>query len=84
MSCERAKLHWQLGIVEDAMYKELVARMELLLTKAGDDMKQKNQIEVAKDKLLQIRLEEQLVGLAKASQDARVQSQFKLEGYVHI
>ena len=80
LSQERAKLHRQLGIAEDATYEEIVAATDSLLAKAGDDLKQKVKIEVAKDKILQIRLNERLAGLAATSKEARAQSSYEVDG----
>jgi len=82
MKQERAVLHRELGIAEDATYEEIVAATDHLLAKAGSDLKAKIKIEVAKDKILQIRLNERLAGLAVASKDARAQSSFEVQGYV--
>ena len=77
---ERNQLHRELGIAEDATYEEIVAATDALIAKAGDDLKAKVKIEVAKDKILQIRLNERLAGLATATKDARAQSRFEQEG----
>lgn len=80
MKLERAKLHRELGIVEDATYEEIVLATDNLIAAAGSDVKQKIKIEVAKDKILQIRLNERLAGLAAGERDARAQSNFELDG----
>lgn len=80
LKLESAKLHRELGITEDATYEEIVAATDSLLKKAGDDLKAKIKIEVAKDKILQIRLNARLAGLATATKDARAQSNFEVEG----
>ncbi len=77
---ERSKLHRELGIAEDATYEEIVVATDSLIARAGSDLKRKIQIEVAKDKILQIRLNERLAGLAAASTEARAQSSFEVEG----
>jgi hypothetical protein len=74
---ERSKLHRELGIAEDATYEELVFATDSLIARAGGDLKRKIQVEVAKDKILQIRLNERLAGLAAASTEARAQSSFE-------
>ena len=71
---ERATLHRELGIAEDATYEEIVEATDLLIAQANDNIKRKIQIEVAKDKILQIRLNERLAGLAEVNKDARAQS----------
>jgi hypothetical protein len=77
---ERAKLHRELGIAEDATYEEIVEATDRLIAKAGTDLKQKVKIEIAKDKILQIRLNERLAGLAKTTTEARAQSTYEIEG----
>lgn len=77
---ERSKLHRELGIAEDASYEEIVAATDSLIATAGEDLKRKIKIEVAKDKILQIRLNERLAGLAASSADARAQSSFEVDG----
>jgi len=77
---ERSRLHRELGIAEDATYEEIVAATDTLIARAGSDLKRKIQIEVAKDKILQIRLNERLAGLAAASTEARAQSSFEVDG----
>jgi hypothetical protein len=78
LKLERATLHRELGIAEDATYEEIVAATDSLIAKAAGDVKKKVQIEVAKDKILQIRLNERLAGLAEVTKDARAQSQAEL------
>ena len=80
LKLERAKLHRELGIVEDATYEEIVQATDFLIKAAGSDIKQRIKIEVAKDKILQIRLNERLAGLATATTAARAQSNFEKEG----
>ena len=80
MKLERSGLHRELGIAEDATYEELCEATDNLIARAGDDLKQKIKIEVAKDKILQIQLNERLAGLTAASADARAQSTFEVDG----
>lgn len=80
MKQERAKLHRELGIAEDTTCEEIVAATDSLIAKAGSDLKQKVKIEIAKDKILQIRLNERLAGSARENREARAQSIFELEG----
>jgi hypothetical protein len=84
LQLERARLHRELGIAEDATYEEIVAATDHLIARAGSDLKRKIQVEVAKDKILQIRLNERLAGLAAQSKEARAQSTYELEGCVHL
>lgn len=80
MKQERAQLHRQLGIAEDATYEEIVAATDQLIAAAGSDMKAKVKIEVAKDKILQHRLNERLAGLQAESKEARAMSTYETEG----
>jgi len=80
LKLERAKLYRQLGIAEDAEYEEIVAATDALIAKAGDNIKEKIKVEVAKDKILQIRLNERLAGLAKENKEARAMSNYEIEG----
>ncbi|CAJ1958358.1 unnamed protein product [Cylindrotheca closterium] len=80
LKLERSKLHRELGIAEDASYEEVVEATDRLIARAGDDLKRKIKIEVAKDKILQIRLNARLAGLAAASTEARAQSTFEVDG----
>lgn len=77
---ESAMLHRELGITEDATYEEITAACNRLIADAGDDMKQKIKIEVAKDKILQIRLNARLAGLTETTAAARAQSTYEVEG----
>ena len=65
---------------EDATYEEIVAATDSLIAQAGTDLKAKVKIEIAKDQILQIRLNERLAGLATATKDARAQSRFEQQG----
>jgi len=80
MKQERAQLHRQLGIAEDATYEEIVAATDQLIAAAGSDLKAKVKIEVAKDKILQHRLNERLAGLQAESKEARAMTTYETEG----
>ncbi len=82
MRRERAILHRELGFAEDATYEEIVAATNSLIAAAGNDLKTKIKIEVTKDKILQIRLNERLAGLVAETKEARAQSSYELDGYV--
>jgi len=79
---ERSKLHRELGIAEDATYEKIVEATEIMIERADGDMKRKILIEVTKDKILQIRLNERLAGLMSdiVTKDAKAQSGFEEEG----
>ena len=80
MKLERAQLHRELGIAEDATYEEIVAATNQLIAAAGSDLKAKIKVEVAKDKILQHRLNERLAGLKAESREARAMSTYETEG----
>jgi hypothetical protein len=82
MKQERNTLHRQLGIAEDATYEEIVTATDGLIAKAAGNLKEKVKIEVAKDQILQIRLNERLAGLTLTTKEARAQSRFETAGYV--
>ena len=79
---ERSQLHRELGIAEDATYEEINEATEKMIALADGDMKRKIQIEVAKDKILQIRLNERLSGLMSdiVTKDAQAQSGCETDG----
>jgi hypothetical protein len=77
---ERARLHRELGIAEDATYEEIVEATDGLIAKAGGDLKKKVMVEVAKDKILQIRLNQRLAGLQADSKEARAMSTYEVQG----
>lgn len=78
---ERAKLYRQLGIAEDATYEELVQATDRLLLLAGSNLKQKIQIEMTKDQILQHRLKERLNGLMQSTEkEARAMSDYEMDG----
>lgn len=86
LKLERSKLHRELGIAEDATYEKIVEATELMIERAEGDIKRKILIEVTKDKILQIRLNERLAGLMSdiVTKDAKAQSGFEDVGYVIV
>jgi hypothetical protein len=80
LKLERSRLHREIGIAEDATYEEIVEATDNLIARAAGDIKRKIQVEVTKDKILQIRLNERLSGLAAATTAARAQSSFEDAG----
>ena len=84
LKLERSRLHRELGIAEDATYEEIVEATDRMIAMADGDLKRKIQIEVVKDKILQIRLNERLAGLMSdiVTKDAKAQSGFETDGYV--
>jgi hypothetical protein len=77
---ERARLHRELGIAEDATYEEIVIATDGLIAKAGGDLKKKVMVEIAKDSILQIRLNERMAGLQADSKEARAMSTYEVKG----
>jgi len=77
---ESASLHRELGITEDATYEEITEVTQKLIAKAdaASDIKKKIKVEVAKDRILQIRLNERLAGL-KMTNEALAQSRLEEE-----
>lgn len=73
---ENAKLHRELGISEDATFEEITEVTEKLIRAANKegDVKKKIKAEIAKDRIMQIRLNERLAGLSKVTDDAKAQS----------
>jgi len=82
LKLERSRLHRELGIAEDATYEEITAATERMIALADGDLKGKIKIEVVKDKILQIRLNERLAGLVSdiVTKDAKAQSGFEDSG----
>eukprot|EP00560_Eucampia_antarctica_P009187 CAMPEP_0197823664 /NCGR_PEP_ID=MMETSP1437-20131217/992_1 /TAXON_ID=49252 ORGANISM="Eucampia antarctica, Strain CCMP1452" /NCGR_SAMPLE_ID=MMETSP1437 /ASSEMBLY_ACC=CAM_ASM_001096 /LENGTH=259 /DNA_ID=CAMNT_0043422947 /DNA_START=152 /DNA_END=928 /DNA_ORIENTATION=+ len=79
MKIESAKLHRQLGIAEDATFEEISVATDGLIRKAeaDGDAKRKVKVEIAKDRIMQIRLNERLAGLATVTKAAQAQSRIE-------
>jgi hypothetical protein len=81
---ERSKIFRQIGIAEDATYEEIVEATDKLILAAGNNLKQKIQVEIMKDQILQHRLNERLNGLLaqerNTNKEARAMSNYELEG----
>lgn len=73
---ESASLHRELGISEDATFEEITEVTQKLIQAANEegDVKKKIKAEIAKDKIMQIRLNERLAGLTQLTDDAKAQS----------
>lgn len=74
LQMERVLLHRELGVAEDATHFETVQATKRLIEAAGDDLKQKVKIEIARDKLMDIRLEERMAGVETGSRAATLRS----------
>lgn len=68
---EGAKLYRDLGVAEDATFEEIQEATANLLAKYGDDLKKKVKVEITKDKIMQLRLNQRLGGMMKENKDAR-------------
>lgn len=79
LKTEASNLHRQLGIAQDATYEEITQVTSDLISKyeAEGDIKGKIKVEIAKDKILQIRLNERLAGLTTLTEDAKAQSRLE-------
>jgi hypothetical protein len=73
---ESAKLHRELGTAEDATFEEIQEVTNRLIAKAEaeGDVKKKIKVEVAKDSIMQIKLNERLAGLTVLTEDGKAQS----------
>lgn len=74
-----AKLHRELGIAEDSTFEEIqeVTNNLILKAEAEGDIKKKIKVEVAKDRIMQIKLNERLAGMATLTEDAKAQSRLE-------
>lgn len=79
LKTEGAKLHRELGIPDDATFEEITEVTQILIAKAEaeGDVKKKIKVEVAKDKIMQIKLNERLAGLTTLTDDAKAQSRLE-------
>merc|ERR1712071_637083 len=68
---EGAKLYRELGVAEDATFEEIQEATANLLAKYEGDMKKKVKVEITKDKIMQIRLNQRLSGMIRENKDAR-------------
>jgi hypothetical protein len=79
LKTESASLHRELGIAEDATFEEIQEVTQRLIAKAESegDIKKKIKVEVAKDRIMQIKLNERLAGLTTLTEDAKAQSRLE-------
>lgn len=79
LKTESASLHRELGIAEDATFEEIQEVTQRLIAKADSegDIKKKIRVEVAKDRIMQIKLNERLAGLTTLTEDAKAQSRLE-------
>jgi len=81
LKTESAKLHRQLGITDDANFEEISAATESLIrqAEADGDTKRKVKVEIAKDRIMQIKLNARLAGLSTLTKEAQAQSRIELD-----
>jgi hypothetical protein len=79
LKIESANLHRELGIAEDATFEEITDVTSKLILKAESegDVKKKIKVEIAKDRIMQIKLNERLAGLTELTEDAKAQSRLE-------
>lgn len=79
LKLESSSLHRELGIADDATFEEIMEVTQKLCqnAEADGDIKKKIKVEVAKDRIMQIRLNERLAGLATLTEDAKAQSRLE-------
>jgi hypothetical protein len=71
---QAATLYRELGIAEDATFEDINDATEALKRKYRDNLKKQIQVDVVKDKIMQLRLEQRMGGMTTATGDARAQS----------
>lgn len=74
---EGAKLYRELGVAEDATFEEIQEATQNLLLRHEGDLKKKVKIEMTKDKIMQLRLNQRLGGMLRESKEARADSYLK-------
>lgn len=79
LKIEGANLHRQLGIADDATFEEITEVTAKLIAQAeaAGDVKRKIKVEIAKDRIMQIKLNERLAGLTELTEDAKAQSRLE-------
>lgn len=79
LKTESANLHRELGIADDATFEEIqeVTMKSIQSAEAAGDIKKKIKVEIAKDRLMQIKLNERLAGLTELTADAKAQSRLE-------
>ena len=68
---EGAKLYRELGVAEDATFEEIQEATATLLARYDGDLKKRVKVEITKDKIMQLRLNQRLGGLTRETKDAR-------------
>lgn len=70
-------LYRELGVAEDATFEEIQEATQNLLLRHEGDLKKKVKIEITKDKIMQLRLNQRLGGMLRESKEARADSYLK-------
>lgn len=68
---EGAQLYRDLGVAEDATFEEIQEATAILLARYEGDLKKKVKVEITKDKIMQLRLNQRLGGMMRENKDAR-------------
>jgi len=68
---EGAQLYRDLGVAEDATFEEIQEATATLLARYEGDLKKKVKVEITKDKIMQLRLNQRLGGMMRENKDAR-------------
>jgi len=71
---EAALLYRELGVAEDATFEEIQEATATLLARYENDLKRRVKVEITKDKIMQIRLNQRLGGMVKETSDAAANS----------
>jgi len=85
LTIENASLFRELGLAEDATYEDVAAKTNLLIELTQElpkieGIKKKIKIEIARDKIYQIRLNERIAGVRVEQEDAARVSKLEEEG----
>ena len=77
LKLQNAALFRELGLAEDATYEEVAEKTKALIELAQGDIKKRIKIEIARDKIYQIRLNERIQGLGTETADAERATKFE-------
>jgi hypothetical protein len=75
-----AALFRELGLPEDATYEDVAAKTDHLIELAAGDIKKKIRVEIARDKIYMIRLNERITGVRRENDDAYIASKWEEKG----
>jgi len=74
LKLEGSKLYRELGVAEDATFEEIQEATQNLVMRYEGDLKKKVKIEITKDKIMQLRLNQRLGGMTGGNKEARADS----------